>query len=73
MQGEILVLDHPYFTKARMDGFYSMRNIRPGIYNITAWHPDFPPVTKEVEVNYGETISIDFNMSTLGLPEALTR
>jgi len=73
MQGEILVLDHPYFTKARPDGFYSMRNLRPGIYHITAWHPEFPSVTKEVEVNYGETINIDFNLSTMGLPEAMVR
>ncbi|MEE2924434.1 MAG: hypothetical protein VX619_06600 [bacterium] len=73
MQGEILVLDHPYFTKSRPDGYYSMRNIRPGIYHLTAWHPELPSVTKEVEVNFGETITIDFNLSTMGLPEALTR
>lgn len=73
MQGEVLVLDHPYFTKSRADGYYSMRNIRPGIYHVTAWHPELPSVTKEVEVNFGETITIDFNLSTMGLPEVLTR
>jgi plastocyanin len=73
MKGHILVLEHPYYTKPRNDGYYSMRNLRPGIYHITAWHPDFPPVTKEVEINYGETITIDFDMSIMGLPEALTR
>ncbi len=73
MQGEILVLDNPYFTKSRSDGYYSMRNLRPGIYHVTAWNPEFPSVTKEVEVNYGETITIDFNLSTMGLPEALVR
>jgi len=73
MEGEILVLDNPYFTKPRDDGYYSMRNLRPGVYHITAWHPEFPPITKEVEVNYGETITIDFNLTTMGLPEALVR
>ncbi|MBT3786018.1 hypothetical protein HOF92_13670 [bacterium] len=73
MRGEILVLDNPYFTKPRNDGYYSMRNLRPGVYHVTAWHPEFPPITKEVEVNYGETITIDFNLTTMGLPEALVR
>lgn len=73
MKAHVLVLDHPYFTKTRQNGTYSMRNIRPGIYQVTAWHPELPSVTKEVEVNYAETIRVDFNLSTLGLPQALTK
>ncbi|MCO4782793.1 MAG: hypothetical protein KC646_10760 [Candidatus Cloacimonetes bacterium] len=73
MRTEILVLDHPYFTKPRKDGTYHMRNLRPGVYQISAWHPEFPTITKEVEVNYGETITIDFNMATMGLPKALVK
>lgn len=73
MKAHVLILEHPYFTKTRDNGTYSMRNIRPGIYQVTAWHPDLPPVTKEVEINYGETIKVDFNLSTLGLPQALTK
>ena len=73
MQGEILVLDHPYFTKSEPDGYYSMRNIRPRNLSLNCLASELPSVTKEVEVNFGETITIDFNLSTMGLPEALTR
>lgn len=73
MKAQILVLDHPWFTKPRDTGYYHIRNIRPGIYKVTAWHPDFPPITKDVEINYSETITLDFHMSTLELPETIVK
>jgi hypothetical protein len=73
MNAHILVLEHPWFTKPRDNGYYHIRNIRPGIYKITAWHPDFPPVTKDIEINYSETITIDFHFSVAELPETIVK
>lgn len=73
MQAHVLVLEHPWFTKPRDNGYYHIRNIRPGIYKITAWHPDFPPITKDIEINYSETITLDFHFSVAELPEAIVK
>ena len=49
------VLDHPYFAVTGEDGKFSIKNLPPGTYKLTAWHEKAGTKTIDVTVAAKET------------------
>ena len=49
------VLDHPYFAVTGEDGKFSIKNLPPGTYKLTAWHEKGGTKTIDVTVAAKET------------------
>jgi len=50
MRAFVLVVDSPYTATAAPDGKFSFPKIPPGPYTLVAWHEQYEPVRKVVEV-----------------------
>jgi hypothetical protein len=44
------VLPHPYFAVTGEDGTFTIKNLPPGTYKLTAWHEKFGTQTADVTV-----------------------
>ena len=58
MFGYILVLENPFFTTTGQDGRFSIENIPPGTYNVSAWLSPREHVTRTITVRRNETVSV---------------
>jgi len=54
------VFKHPFFAITGEDGMFTIANLPPGKYTITAWHETYGEQTAEVEVASGATAEKDF-------------
>jgi hypothetical protein len=61
MLGYLVVTPSSYYAKADAHGHYSIKNVPPGTYKITAWAPRQQPVTQPVTVKEGD-IAVDFDI-----------
>jgi plastocyanin len=59
MIAHILVLDNGFFTKVNDDGTYSIGDVPPGEYELTAWSEWSGEVKTTIEVGDGATVSSD--------------
>ena len=62
MQTWAWVVDNPYFARTSKGGLFTIENIPPGTYKITAWHPHMKPVEKQVTVQPQGTATLDFEL-----------
>ena len=54
MVGYVVVVDTPYYTQPRGNGTFTIRNVPPGRYELSAWHESAAKiVTHTVQVNEG--------------------
>jgi len=65
----VLVLDNPYFASVDDRNHYSISNVPPGTYQLTAWHERMPPQTKTVIVPESGEVNADFVLGITGLPK----
>ncbi len=65
----VLVLDNPYFTLADDKNHYSISNVPPGTYQLTAWQERMPSQTKEITVPESGEVKMDFVLGITGLPK----
>ncbi len=64
MQTYGLVVDNPYYAKTKRDGQFVIDQLPPGNYQVLAWHPHFKPITKEITVSEGESVSLNFEFQS---------
>jgi hypothetical protein len=80
MKAYILAFEHPYFTVTDADGRFTITQVPPGSYTLTAWHegwrilaydPDGRPkyeepyvLTVEVTVAAGQTSSVELRLTS---------
>lgn len=59
----VMVVDHPYFALTDKDGKFTIKDVPPGKYTVTALHRKAAPtgVDKEIEVKDGE-VKQDFTL-----------
>ncbi|MBI3855579.1 MAG: hypothetical protein HY293_07790 [Planctomycetes bacterium] len=60
MQAWVGVLDHPYFSVTSDTGGYGIVDLPPGRFLIKVWHEAFAGVEREVEVQPGADVRLDF-------------
>jgi plastocyanin len=54
MLGYLVVAPSSYYAKADAQGHYSIKDVPPGTYKVTAWAPRQQPVTQSVTVKDGD-------------------
>ncbi len=62
MSAFVLVLNNPYFSVTEKDGVFTIENVPPGTYKVSAWHEKLRTVTKDVTVEAGKAANVDFNL-----------
>jgi plastocyanin len=65
----VLVLENPYFAVADEKNHYSISNVPPGTYQLTAWHERMPSQTREITVPASGEVKADFVLGITGLPK----
>src|SRR2546421_9601338 len=61
MHGWFAVLKTNHYSISKENGAFSLPDLKPGKYTITAWHEDYGTQTQEVTITGNETKSIDFS------------
>jgi hypothetical protein len=60
MQAWGWMVDNPYYAKTRKGGQFTIDEIPPGTYTVTAWHPHLKPIEKKVTIAPGGTVELNF-------------
>jgi plastocyanin len=60
MTASIMVFDHPYFTIPRADGTFTIDDVPPGTYQVSAWHERIGENTQPVRIDPGRPSEIQF-------------
>lgn len=63
MVAYIGVLPHPYYAVSGEDGTFSIPNLPPGRYTLEAWHEKLGTRTREVTVEPGQVVAVDFDFT----------
>lgn len=63
MHGYFVVLKTSHFALTGEDGRFSLPNLPPGRYSITAWHEVYGTQTKEITIDGSESELLDFSFS----------
>ncbi len=63
MSAFVIVLENPYYTLTAPDGKFTIKGIHPGIYTIKTWHEKLKGKKQEVEVNEGETVTLNISLA----------
>lgn len=65
MEGNVLVVQNPYFSVVGKDGAYEIKNVPPGDYTVTTWYPKpkkLKSKSAKVSVKAGEDSTLDFTL-----------
>jgi plastocyanin len=60
MHGNFAVLKNSHYAVTQGEGSFTLPNLPPGKYTITAWHESYGDQTQEVTISGGETKSVNF-------------
>jgi len=63
MRGYIAVMKTSHYAVTGADGSFSLNNLPPGKYTITAWQETLGKLTQEVTITGNETAPINFNFT----------
>ena len=63
MQAYIGVFTHPFFSVTSTDGKFTISNLDPGTYEITAWHERLGTQTASVTVGATDTKTQNFKFA----------
>lgn len=62
MSAIVIVLENSYFSLTDDGGKFSIPDVPPGTYKLTAWHEVLPPVSKTITIKGGEILVVNFDM-----------
>jgi plastocyanin len=63
MEGYVVVLDTPFFSKTDKSGAFEIKNVPPGKYKLVAWSEKLKRVEQEVTVEAGKVTTANVTMS----------
>jgi plastocyanin len=64
MQGYFAVLKSSHFAVTDDDGSFSLPDLPPGHYTVTAWHETYGTQSKEITVTAGGSLSLNFSFAS---------
>jgi plastocyanin len=64
MNAHVAVFEHPYFSVTGDDGSFSITNLPPGNYTLTAWHETLGEQKQEVTVEEGKPASVELTFGS---------
>jgi plastocyanin len=65
MSAVIMVFDHPYFTRVGENGAFTLSEVPPGRYTLTAWHERIGESDRRLDVEAGRLASAAFALPVL--------
>jgi len=65
MHGYFVVLKTSHYSLTKDNGSFSLPDLPPGKYTITAWHEKYGKQTQDVTISGNETKTIDFSFKAL--------
>lgn len=60
MRAYFAVLGTSYFAVTTEDGQFTLPELPPGKYTVTAWHETYGTRSQEITVNGGQQLTVDF-------------
>jgi hypothetical protein len=60
MHGNFAVLKNSHYAVTQGEGSFTLPNLPPGKYTLTAWHESYGDQTQEVTISGSETRSVNF-------------
>jgi len=60
MKSFMAVLPHPYHSVSQMNGSFTIGNLPPGTYTLTAWHEKYGTQEQQVTVGAKESKAVTF-------------
>jgi plastocyanin len=63
MQGYFVVLKTSHFAVTGGDGRFSLPDLPPGHYTVTAWHETYGAISKEIDITGDGSLSLDFTFT----------
>lgn len=60
MSASIMVFDHTFFTIPKADGSFTIEDIPPGSYKVSAWHERIGENSQPVKIDAGRSSEIQF-------------
>lgn len=66
MRGWVVVQENPYYALTNPQGQYELTDVPAGRYTIKVWHETLGEISKEVVLQEGEELTINFRYSVLG-------
>ena len=64
MQNWFLRVDNPYYAFSATDGTFTIDQVPPGSYKLTAWHPILGEQQSDVKVDASGSVTADFEFSS---------
>ncbi len=61
MHGYFVVLNTTHYSVTGQDGAFSLKNVPPGKYTVTAWQEQYGTQSQDVTIGSGETKSVNFS------------
>ena len=65
MLAYVIVLQNPYFALTENAGKYEIKNVPSGTYKLKVWHEKLQETAKDVTVEEGKTVTVDFEKDKL--------
>jgi plastocyanin len=62
MLGYVLVTKNPFAAVVDAQGRFTLEGVPPGTYQLKAWNPHLPALTRSVTVAAGETATLDLQL-----------
>ncbi|MFQ5674057.1 MAG: tetratricopeptide repeat protein [Nitrospinales bacterium] len=64
LQTQAYIVDNPYFAVTDEEGRFSIKDIPPGTYEVTAWHPFIPTQKGKVTITADGETKLDFTFNS---------
>ncbi len=61
MHAYLFISEHPYHTVSNEDGRFTISDIPPGTYKLTAWHELLGSLDREIKIEAGKTTDLDLD------------
>ncbi len=62
MSAFIAVIDHPYYAVTDERGEFTIKDVPAGSYKVQAWHEVLGILEKEVDVQAGKPVQVNFEI-----------